>query len=101
MRSLEIMLNELLSHRLTVILIPQKRFTNEGGMIRVAIDKSPRWYSKFCDAHPSSRKRNHRKPDTRIRRADVISLLTRMAEGVAVRSKYAPELRRIAHEIEK
>ena len=96
MTSLQIMLAELESSRLEVVLVPSKRHTNEGGMIRVAASRNCNWYRRFCLSHPSSRKRNHRKPDTRIRRKDIVRILTRMTNGLPTRSKYANELRKIA-----
>lgn len=96
---LEILLAELESHRLHVILVPlnpQRRGYCEGGMKRVAADRPPRWYSQFCCRHLSSRVRNSKHPDTRIKRANVLRLLTRLAQGKGSVSKYAGELRRIA-----
>ncbi len=99
MNPLEILLAELESNRLEVQLVPlspNKRGYNEGGMKRVAVSKSPRWYSALCNRHLSSRIRNHRKPDTKLKRANVLALLARLAAGKPSVSKYADELRRIA-----
>jgi hypothetical protein len=76
------MLNELEANQLVVMLVPQKRHTNEGGMIRVAVSKNATWYRKFCAAHPSSRKRRNAAPDTRIKRRETIAALNAMIAGV-------------------
>jgi len=94
--ALELLLADLESNRLEVALVPQKRHTNEGGMIRVCMSKNCRWYREFCARHSSSRVRNHRKHDTRIKRADTVRLLERLIAGAATRSKYAEELLSIA-----
>lgn len=86
MSPLEQMLNELQSHRLEVCLVPQKRRTNEGGMIRVAVSKNCTWYRAFCKAHPSHRVRHNNCPDTRIKRFRTIDALEKMIAGV--RSTY-------------
>ncbi len=65
-RALQIMLAELEGNRLEVQLVPCRRFVNEGGCYRVAVSKNATWYRDFCGHHASSR------------------------------SKYAPELSRIA-----
>ena len=91
-QALQEMLCELESSRLEVILVPQRRRTNEGGMIRVCANKNAAWYRDFCARHPSSRRRNHRKHDTRIRRIRIIQVLTRMAGALYTRSKYRAEL---------
>lgn len=96
---LQQMLAELESHRLTVMLVPlnpRLRNYNEGGMKRVVSDKSPRWYAKFCAQHPSSRGVRRGKFDTRIRRRDVLRILTKLTQGRRTWSKYADELRRLA-----
>lgn len=97
------MLAELQSHQLTVCLVPlsqSRRGYNEGGCKRVAVDRSPRWYSALCLKFPSSRVRNHRKPDTRVRRANILRVLGRLIDGKTSWSKYAGELRAIAERVE-
>jgi hypothetical protein len=98
--ALTVMLNELESHRLEVALVPlraDRRGYNEGGCKRVCVDRNPRWYSQFCNAHLSSRVRNHRKPDTKIKRQNVLRLLRRLVDGLPTTSKYAAELMRRAN----
>ena len=102
MNRLQLMLDLLESHRLEVQLVPlnpRLRGFNEGGMKRVCANKNCPWYRAFAARHLSSRKRNHRKPDTKIKRRDVIRLLSRLIAGKSTTSKYADELRRIAEKI--
>ncbi len=95
---LQQMLDELESHRLEVQLVPlnpRLRNWNAGGMKRVVADRNAEWYRKFCEKHPSSRKRVARKHDTKIKRASIIRILRRLCDGKPSVSKYAEELRRI------
>ncbi len=99
MTSLEIMLMELESTRLEVQLVPlnpRLRNYNEGGCKRVVANRNATWYRALCLKHPSSRVRNHRKPDTKIKRRNVERLLRRLIAGQATCSKYAAEIRRVA-----
>lgn len=92
------MLDELESSRLEVQLVPlnpKLRNYNEGGMKRVASSKNALWYRQFCGRHLSSRKRNHRKPDTKIKRASIIRILRRLCDGKPSTSKYSAELQKI------
>lgn len=96
------MISELESHRLVVMLVPlnpRLRNYSPGGCKRVCLDKNPKWYSEFCKAHPSSRKRNKRKYDTRIKRRNVLDLLKRLCSGKSSVSKYAAELMQIAQKM--
>ncbi len=96
-----VMLAELESNRLDVGLVPlnpRLRNYNEGGCKRVAFSKNTKWYRDFCCRHLSSRKRNHRKPDTRIKRANVLRALERMARGT-YRGKYADDFAAIARRL--
>jgi hypothetical protein len=99
---LQLMLDLLESHRLEVQLVPlnpRLRNFSEGGMKRVAADKNTKWYRELCARHLSSRKRNHRKPDTKIKRANILRILKRLAQGLPSRSKYAAELHKISSKI--
>jgi hypothetical protein len=101
-RSLEFMLSELESHKLEVQLVPlnpKMRGWNEFGMKRVCVDVPPAWYRKFCALHVSSRRIRRGKFDTRIRRIDILRILSRLSEGKPSRSIYADELRRIASKL--
>lgn len=99
---LQLMLDELESFRLEVQLVPlnpKMRGFNEGGMKRVVANKNARWYRELCAKHLSSRKRNHRKLDTKIKRQNILRILRRLAEGKPSRSKYAAELVKISGRI--
>ncbi len=93
------MLCQLESSKLEVVLAPSRRKDRrDHDMIRVAICKPPTWFSKFCGRHQSSR--GYRRGfDTKIKRANVLQALRVMSKGKASRSKYAPELRKIAAKI--
>ncbi|HLP00608.1 MAG TPA: hypothetical protein VK163_01185 [Opitutaceae bacterium] len=86
------LLAELSAHRLEVALVPARVQRHETHCVRVAVAQNPRWYRRLCAAHPSSRRRAKRAPDTRIRRRDVLALLERLAAGQATRSRYAAAL---------
>lgn len=92
----ELMIAELESSRLEVGLVPERRHTCCGGMVRVALSRNCAWYRRYCADHPSSRKRRNLAPDTRIKRRDTLRLLNRLARGLRCRSKYEEPLRRIA-----
>lgn len=93
---LEVLLCELESNELFVMLVPEKRRTCEGGMIRVAAARNATWYRRFCGNHLSSRRRRNRAPDTRIKRRDTIRLLNRLIAGAPTASKYAREIMEFA-----
>ena len=97
--ALQLLLDQLESHRLHVILVPPNpklRNYCEGGCKRCVADKNPPWYSKLCYNSPSSRGTRRGGPDTRIRRANILSVLRRLSAGLPSRSKYVPELMQIA-----
>jgi hypothetical protein len=98
---LEQMRAEFEGNRLEVILVPCRTYSNIGGCIRVAASKNARWYRSFCAAHGSSRLRRNNAPDTRIKRANIAALLDRLCAGLPSRSKYAPEIIRIAERLER
>lgn len=93
---LEMMLNELEASQLEVVLVPQRWFTNHGGMVRCAISKNAKWYRDFCAAHPSGRQRKNLASDTRIKRRDTLRILRGLLAGTT-RSSYAATLIAIAH----
>ena len=86
------LLDELESHQLHVVLVPQKTFTNHGGMIRVAAERNCDWYRRFCLEHPSSRRRRKAAPDTAIKRAHTLRTLRRLAAGIDDRTGYSRRL---------
>jgi hypothetical protein len=89
------MLAEFESNRLEVVLVPQRRFTNIGGCIRVAVAKNCAWYRDFCATYPSTRKRKKAAFDTAIRRENTLRALRGLVAGDC-HSKYAPHLLAIA-----
>jgi hypothetical protein len=96
MNGLEILLMELESSRLEVGLVPARRETNIGAMIRVAFSRNCTWYRQFCSRHLSSRFRRNSCVDTKIKRRDVERLLRRLIAGCSSRSMYAAELLALA-----
>lgn len=94
------MLGELEGNCLEVVLVPCKRRVNEGGCVRVAASRNADWYRSFCAKHPSGRKRKNAAFDTRIKRRDIVRILTRLAGGLPSRSKYVSELQAISHRFE-
>jgi hypothetical protein len=102
MSELEQMLNELEAHRLEVQLAPSKRSDRrEMDMIRVVVDYPPKWYRAFCNRHISSREIRRGKFDTKIKRANVLALLSRLIVHGKSPSKYAEEILRVARQREK
>lgn len=99
-QALQLMLDELESAQLHVVLVPldpNRRNWNEYGCKRVVAERNANWYRDFCRRHLSSRKRNHRKPDTCIRRACIIRKLRRLIKGRSYRgAAYDSELLAIA-----
>lgn len=93
---LEFALAELEGNRLEVILVPSRVYVNEGGCIRVAISKNARWYREFCADYPSGRNRRKAGSDTRIKRANIVSVLNTLINRGDSRSAYAPHLLKIA-----
>lgn len=61
-------------------------------MIRVNMDVNPRWYMEFCAQHVSKRGIRRGKPDTIIRRREVINALNRMINRGDKKSKYAQRI---------
>lgn len=93
------MLAELESAKLEVQLVPlNPRLRNycEGGCKRAVTSVPVKWYRQLCQRHTSSRAIRRGKHDTKIRRANILSVLARLSAGLHSRSKYAGELRRVA-----
>jgi len=104
MAGLQIMLAELEAHRLEVVLVPlnpRLRNYNEGGCKRVCADVPPRWYRALCRDYPSSRGVRRGKPDTRIKRKNVLRALERLVDGRGYAGKYREEFLRVAEGIAK
>lgn len=87
---------ELESSPFVVELFPAPRPAHAGHCVRVASSVPPAWYRAMCRAYPSARGTRRGKFDTRIRRANVLRALGRMAEGAGTRSPYAFDLLRVA-----
>lgn len=96
MTALDLMLHELESSRLEVVLIPSKRKLNEWDQCRCVVAFNCVWYRRLCSEHASKRGVRRGKFDTRIKRAGITRVLTRMVNGQPTKSKYAPELRKIS-----
>jgi hypothetical protein len=97
---LQQLLDELESHSLVVCLAPSKRHDRrDWDMIRVVCDRPPSWYRALCNRHPSSRAVRRGRFDTRIKRANVLSVLRVLCSGRRSVSKYAPELIQIARRV--
>lgn len=104
MAGLQLMLEQLEAHRLEVMLVPlnpRLRGYNEGGCKRVCVDVPPRWYRALCRDHLSSRGVRRGKPDTKIKRRNVLRALTRMVDGRGYGGKYREEILRIANNVTK
>ena len=86
------MADDLDSHALEVILTPQRRFTNEGGMIRTVAGQNVPWYRRLCAESPSGRGVRRGKFDTGVRRQNVRRVLERLACGKPSRSLYVVKL---------
>lgn len=91
-----VLLAELEGNRLEVALVPAPRPSHEGHAVRVAVSRNPAWYRRLCAIFPSSRRRAKSLPDTRVRRANIAAVLSRLAAGAPVRSRYAAHLVKIA-----
>ncbi|MBC7365237.1 MAG: hypothetical protein H7343_00275 [Undibacterium sp.] len=89
------MRDELESNRLDVGLCPDKRGCPRR-LLRVAMSRNAPWYREFCAAHSSGRVRRNRAFDTRIRRRDLLAVLSRLIDCGESRSGYAPRLLSLA-----
>jgi len=96
MTALVEMLAELESSPLATVLAPSKRAINPWDQIRVNVSVPPLWYRNLCSQYRSHRGVRRGKFDTKIKRAAIIRVLTRLANGKRTWSMYAPELLKIA-----
>ncbi len=100
--TLQEMLWNLEAHRLEVQLAPSKRRDRrDHDMIRVVCDHGPKWYRRLCSNHTSSRAIRRGKHDTRIKRANVLSVLRTLVTRGKSSSKYAGEILAIAARLER
>lgn len=90
------MLIELTDCRLAVELVPAPQPRHTVHYVRRVVGQNPPWYRQLCNRYASSRKRRKLAFDTRIRRANIESVLTRLAEGKSSSSQYAEDLLEIA-----
>ena len=90
------MLSDLCSHRLTVELFPAPDPKHENHFVRIATDRNPLWYRNLCAAHASRRETKSGKFKTKIKRRNVVSVLTRLSEFLDTKSVYRAELEKIA-----
>ena len=75
-----------------VILLPSKIETcaNDGGCIRVATNRNPKWYREMCARFPKKRGRARKKPRTHIKKEEVLVTIQRLAGRGVSTSKYCP-----------
>ena len=87
------MLSELCERQLEVVLsdAPEPAFL--GQMIRVAVNKNPHWYMMMCERYSTSRRRKNLHFDTRVKRHDIMRILTALRDGKSPKGMYADELR--------
>ena len=90
------MLNQLTSSRLRVALFPAPDPQFSEHKIRVSVEHNPEWYSQLCMSYQSARSHRRRRGDTRIRRIDIVRILTKLANGHDCRSRYVEDLVDIA-----
>lgn len=90
------LLAELESNRLEVAIVPAPHPRHSLHGVRVAVSRNPTWYRRLCALFPSGRNRARALPDTRIRRAAIVRILSRLAAGAPVRSSYVGPLARAA-----
>lgn len=102
MNGYQILLDELENDRLGVTLIPSriKDCADRGGMIRAVESQNAPWYRQFCAMYLSGRTRKNSHIDTRIRRKNIVRILTRLVNGLPSRSAYVEDLTRFAKEAE-
>lgn len=74
---------DLIENRLEVVLVPSRDpdCAMRGGMIRAVQSANPRWYSRFCERYASSRFRQRRKFDTKIKRRETLNALEDLKRG--------------------
>jgi len=96
---LSILLSDLQSNQLEVMLAPSRRALNEHDQIRVVVSRNPAWYRSMCSENISKRGTRRGKPDTAVRRQNILRVLTRLCAGLESRSKYALELVKVAGRI--
>lgn len=94
---LDEMLFELTEQRLEVCLIPAP-YGGEYRMVRAVCSMNPDWYRDLCQKFPCTRikARSKKKDYTKIKRTNIISVLTVMVREKKSYSKYAEDLIQVA-----
>jgi len=87
---LQLMHDELESQQLTVALFPAPHPAFEGHMIRVPIESNVAWYRCLCSKYPVGVR------STKVRRADILRVLARLASGKPSSSQFADYLVQMA-----
>ncbi len=90
-RMAQAMADELERNRLTVVLTPAEREDNVGARVRTVVGENPEWYQKLCAAHPTTRVRKNRAPDTKIKRGMTIRALRAIHAGRVQRAMHFGE----------
>lgn len=75
-----------------VILLPSRieSTAKDGGCIRVATNRNPKWYRDMCARFPKKRGRARKKPRTHIKKGEVLVTIQRLAQRGVSTSKYCP-----------
>lgn len=76
------MLDELLRHRLEVVLVAAPEEKHSGHKIRLVCDQNAKWYREFCALYSGTRKQGH-KVRTYIHRPTVVKHLSRIAQNLS------------------
>jgi len=63
---------------------------NQDGMIRAASNRNPEWYRKICAAFPKRKQKRRKKPQTSIKKEDVINVMNTIIRKGYSGSKYTP-----------
>ena len=88
---IEEMLLDLSEEYLDVCLIPSRveSVAKDGGMIRVVCNRNPLWYRQLCSHFPKTRQRRRKKPQTSIRKEDIVAVAYNLLKNGHSKSKYA------------
>jgi hypothetical protein len=62
----------------------------DGRHIRVASNRNPEWYRKICAAFPKRKQKRRKKPQTSIKKEDVINVMNTIIRKGYSGSKYTP-----------
>ena len=75
-----------------VCLIPSKDegTAKDGGMIRVATNRNPKWYRDLCTAFPKRGAKPKKKPRSSVEKIDVLNAIRSLSVRGVSTSKYAP-----------